>query len=319
MKIFKINAIATALTPITHMMGSKGNESLINRESIFENGKVVQVPYLSGNSIRHKMIREPGAIDLIKQCDMIGKLSIEQLNFMMNGGSLTESSVSTNIQKIYNLQKLLPLFRLLGGSLKNQIISGSLNNSFGFLFCKENKERIAKLLNNNEIIDKFKFNSYEHFISNYQYTRSSAKNVKNYERFLKQDEPENENLMIYNGQTLIAGSVFLIQFNLVNCDDIELGALLNALSCYIDSGCIIGGMGRIGHGKIDIELLNDEYDFDSLIETYRDHNDINSNLIYNWLQESFPCKALNTVEPKQKTKKGKKDVEELETNDLFAY
>jgi hypothetical protein len=77
-------------------------------------------------------------------------------------------------------------------------------------------------------------------------------------------------------------------------------------------------MGRIGHGKIDIELLNDEYDFDSLINNYREHNDINSNLIYNWLQESFPCKSLTPVESKQKTKKGKKDVEELETNDLFA-
>ena len=86
MKTYKINFLATALTPITHMMGTKGNEALINREAVYVDGKVVNIPYLSGNSIRHKMIREPGTIDLIKQCDLEGKLSIEQFAFMSNGG-----------------------------------------------------------------------------------------------------------------------------------------------------------------------------------------------------------------------------------------
>ena len=74
MKTFKVNLIGTALTPITHMMGTKGNEAIVNREAIMYNGKVRQVPFLSGNAIRHKMIREPGAFHLIEKCQLKGKL-----------------------------------------------------------------------------------------------------------------------------------------------------------------------------------------------------------------------------------------------------
>ena len=309
MKTYKINILATALTKITHMMGSKGNESLINRESILYNNKIVQVPFLSGNAIRHKMIREPGALDLITQCNLKGKLSIEQVNFMMNGGSLTESSVSCNINKIYVMQQILPLYRLLGGSLKNQVLRGSLNVSFGFLFCKENQERIAKLLDDNEIIEKYQLKNFEHFISNFQYTRASAKTIAGIPECVKDNEEDNDNLMIYNGQYLIPGSMFLIQFHLINCSDIELGALLNALQCYYNSGCIIGGMGRIGHGSINIEFIDDDYNYSDLIAEYRNHNEKNSTVIENWFNETFP---FVKKEVKEKTKKSKTETKKKE-------
>lgn len=315
MKTYKLNVLATALTKITHMMGTKGNESLINREGLLYNGKVIQVPFLSGNAIRHKMIREPGSMDLIKQCDLRGKLSIEQLNFMLNGGSLTDSSISTNIGKIYNMQKLLPLYRLLGGSLSNQVVSGSLNVSFGFMFCKENQERISKLLEDKSIVDDFKLRNFEHFIGNFQYTRSSSSNTKGAKSIIRNDETDT-NLMIYNGQTLIPGTKFLIQFHLINCDDIELGALLNALQCYIDEGCNIGGMSRIGHGRIGLEFLDDEYDYQYLIDQYREYIQINSYAIENWFNETFPFVKKEPKVLKEKISKKKIDKIYEKENDI---
>jgi hypothetical protein len=123
--------------------------------------------------------------------------------------------------------------------------------------------------------------------------------------------------MIYNGQTLIANSMFLIQFHLINCDDIELGALLNALQCYIDTGCDIGGMSRIGHGKIGLEFIDDGYDYQELINNYRKHVAINVEPIKNWLNETFPFikKEVKVKEVKEKIKKKKdEESEEIQMN-----
>jgi hypothetical protein len=212
------------------------------------------------------------------------------------------------------MQQLLPFFRLLGGSLRNQIISGSLNVSFGLLFCKENQLRLSKLLEDNDLIDSIKLVPYEELIGSYQYTRASAKAHKGAAECIRQDETDiNDNLMIYNGQCIVPGSMFLIQLHLINCNDLELGALLNALQCYIDNGCNMGGMTRIGHGRIGLEFVDDEYNYEELIQMYRNHVETNSIAIENWLNETFPFVKKEVKEFKKATKKEpKKDKVEIE-------
>jgi len=169
----RLHLIIETLSPLTHMMGVNGNEALINREAIIYDGKISHVPAISGNALRHRLIRENGAYYIIGVCNLAGKMNIDQLNYLFNGGSLVESSVSTNIKRIAEMQEILPLYRLLGGCLKNQIVSGSLHMGRGMLVCRENVERINKLIPEEFCVDTNIFPA-ERYVDQYQYTRGDA-------------------------------------------------------------------------------------------------------------------------------------------------
>lgn len=309
-KTHKVHMLLETLSPLTHMMGTKGNEALINREATLYKDEIRQVPVISGNSIRHKIIREPGAMFIIGACNLAGKMNIDQLNYLFNGGSLVESSVSCNIRKIAEMQTILPLYRLLGGCLKNQIVAGSLNVHRGILICKENAERINSILPEEYLISKDIFTS-ERFIDQYQYTRGDANKMKDIDFFAAIDELNTgeekgkSNLMIFNGQTIVSGAMFYLGFVLNNVSDLELGALYHSIFRW---NGFLGGQGSRGHGKCKISLLKTcDTDILSLIENYKNHVVEKKEEIKKWLEDSF---SKNT----KKTKKGGGNVEELALN-----
>jgi len=299
-KTHKIHMLLETMSPLTHMMGTNGNEALINREAVIYKGQIRHLPVISGNAIRHKLIREPGANFIIGACNLAGKMNIDQLNYLFNGGSLVESSVSRNIAKIANMQIVLPLYRLLGGCLKNQVVAGSLNVHRGMLICRENSERLSDILPEDFAIDSAIFPA-ERFIDQYQYTRGDAKKMRDIDFFAAVDElnaqigEEKSNLMIFNGQTIVAGAMFYLGFVLNNVSDLELGALFHSLSRW---NGFIGGQGSRGHGRCKISLIaSDALEIAPLIMAYKEHIMGKKEEIKTWLAEAFPSK-----------RKGKEDV-----------
>jgi hypothetical protein len=275
------------------MMGVNGNEALINREAIIYDGKISHVPAISGNALRHRLIRENGAYYIIGVCNLAGKMNIDQLNYLFNGGSLVESSVSTNIKRIAEMQEVLPLYRLLGGCLKNQIVAGSLHMGRGMLVCRENVDRINKLIPEEFGIDKNIFPA-ERYVDQYQYTRGDAEKMKDIDFFAAVDELNTgeekgkSNLMIFNGQTIVTGAMFYCEIVLQNVSDLELGAALHCLNRW---NGFIGGQGSRGHGKCKGYLLGiNPVESLNLIGEYVAHVQANKTKIIEWLFESFPGK-----------------------------
>lgn len=294
----KIKFLSYAMSPITHMMGVSGNESILNREKVVYNSSIVEIPVLSGNALRHKIIREPGSMYLVDCCDLRGKLSIDQANYMFTGGSLTESSTTDNIKIIAELQQISPLFRLLGGSLKNQVIGGSLFVSRGLLVCEENAHTIQQLCTNYLLPDSPLLPA-QNFISKYQYTRGDAGRMKDAASIISNIESkEKSNLMIYAGESIIQGSFFYHDMTLVNVSPIEVGAALHCISLWQNNDGIIGGSARIGHGKLKSEIwiegLEDwfktDYDPSGLVTDYIQHVQENKKNFVDWLQKAFPGK-----------------------------
>jgi len=299
------------LSPLTHMMGTSGNEALINREAVIYKDEIRHLPVISGNAIRHKLIREPGARFIVGACNLAGKMNIDQLNYLFNGGSLVESSVSCNIRKIADMQTILPLYRLLGGCLKNQVVSGSLNVHRGMLICRENAERISSILPDDCAIDQAIFTA-ERFIDQYQYTRGDANKMKDIDFFAAVDElnageeKEKSTLMIFNGQTIVAGTMFYLGFVLNNVSDLELGALFDSLTRW---NGFLGGQGSRGHGRCKISLIKtDELDIAALSSAYKEHVMSKREEIKAWLAEVFASKKT------KKTKKEEAHAEELAIN-----
>lgn len=294
----KIHFLSEAVSPITHMMGVSGNESILNREKIVYNSSIVDIPVISGNALRHKMIREPGALYMTDQCDLRGKLSIDQANYMFSGGSLSESSTTDNIPLIAELQNISPLFRLLGGSLKNQVVGGSLFVSRGLLCCAENQDIIGKL--SGREMTKEKLLTAQHFISKYQYTRGDADKMKDSADIVIPHETKKgeSNLMIYTGESIIPGSMFYHNLTLYNVSPLELGAAIHCVNIWQNTDGIIGGSSRIGHGKLKSSLwfegLSDWYgeekDPGALMTDYIGHVEKNKDNFIGWLNKAFPCK-----------------------------
>lgn len=296
-KTCKIHCISETLSPLTHMMKTAGNESLINREKVYCNGDIYNIPVLSGNAIRHKMIREPGALYIIKACGLEGKLKLDQANYLLNGGCLSESSTTDNLRKIAEMQELLPLIRLLGGSLKNQVVGGSLIVLRGILICEENKETINKFLPEDYKIENSPLKSFEEFVSQYNYTRGDAIKRNDASILIKEQEKGSgkSNLMVYNGQTVIPGALWYHGFILQNISPLEVGALLHSLQQWEKNNSVIGGYSRIGHGKIKTEIFfedgtdffGSDLDYYKIISDYIEHIDKNKKQIINWLNISF--------------------------------
>lgn len=299
-KSAKIHCLSETLTMLTHMMGTAGNEAVINREQVFTKGRLRDVPVLSGNAIRHRMIREPGALWLIKECGLAGKLNIDQANYLLNGGNLTDSSKNENLARIADMQELLPLIRLLGGSLKNQVVGGSLFVLRGLLVCEENRETLFKQIPENIGLPDEALRSCEDFVTQYQYTRGDARRRHDSAQLMEMPDDDKTNLMIYSGQAVIPGSLWYHGFILQNVSPLEVGALIHALRQWETLGATIGGQTRIGHGQLRTSLYFEagedfygtELNLEEVVVAYKKHVTENKAKIIAWLNDAFPSRGL---------------------------
>jgi len=279
----KVNLLLEAVTPITHMSGTSGNVALINRETIYHDTEIAHIPFLSGNALRHSMIREPGALYLLDALELRGKITAAQAFFLLNGGSLTKSGQPDKTRVIADMHKYFPLLYLLGGSLPGQIISGSLITGRGILICEENRNRVLSMFSGDEL--RSQIDSAESFITDYQYTRSNTAMRKD-GIVESTDEKTESGLMIYSGQAVVPGAVFAKQDFLTDVSILEMGAYFHALEIWQNKGGVVGGMGRIGHGRVDyhIELADEHLNMvNDAIQAYTEHMKSNIAEAQAWL------------------------------------
>ena len=253
MKTYTIHCLSTALSPITHMSGSAGNQAIIAREPVTTDRGLIFLPFLSGNALRHRAVREPGVLWLVEQYGLRGQLTLDQLNFLLHGGNLTESNAIENTKRIAEMHRTWPLLRLCGGSLPNQILAGSLDVWRGVLVCEENRRTLAATLMQ---FPSERLYSAERFIDSYQYTRGDAAKTG----MAEAADDRDSNLMIFAGQCVQRGAIFAHGFVLKHVSAIELGALLWSLQQWQDAGGTSGGQAARGHGRLKCELLGNGFE-----------------------------------------------------------
>lgn len=325
MYTIQICSLLTTSSPLTHMMGVKGNESIISRRSLMTPNGIRLIPNISGNSIRHKMLREPAKEILLNELELRGKCNIDVLQFLDNGGTLMESSISDNLKTIATLKELFPIYKILGGSLRNQIIAGQLDVSDGFLICDENREIINRLSPKEYNLDSKPLLSSEAFIGSYQYTRGDAKrNSKNVDYFTEAEkmvEPEKSNLMIYNGQTIMTNAPFYQDFILKGVTELDIGSFFASIQQWLKSPTL-GGSSRIGHGRMDYNWYTqfDLKEIDYYTNLYYTHIKMNKSAMVDFLFECFGDKKKEEKKPtKEKANKEKPVKEEpKKENDFFS-
>lgn len=270
-RTYHATMLSTAMSPITHMMGVEGNEAIVMREPVNSGGDLRWVPVLSGNALRHRMIRAPGVRYLIDRWELRGKLTLAQLNLLFHGGNLSQSNASVSLERTNRLYRLFPLFRVVGCSLADQIMPSNMDCHRGILVCSENQERINSLLPAD--LPRIKgLRPAACFVEGYQYTRNDATTTAADCLPDESNEESSSNMMIFSGQSVIAGAAFLHGFLLRHVNMVELGAALWSLRLWQSEGATIGGMASKGHGRLNVHLhLKEEVNQEDAIERYRQH------------------------------------------------
>lgn len=283
---YRIHLLSECISPLTHMKGVEGNEAMINREPMDTPSGKRRVSFLSGNALRHKMIREPGGLWLIEQLGLRRQLSWQQINFLLHGGNLMDSTGREDTARIAEMQELFPFLRLLGGALPDQILTGSLLLWRGLLVCEENRRHLRLPEGYSLPVESLK--PAEHYIDNYQYTRGDARQRTDWYDKDTRNPEDRSNLMIFSGEQTIRGSMFLHGCDIPHGSELELGVFFHSLQLWQLHGGVVGGQGSKGHGQLRTSVLG----FDAgliqySIAKYVAHVAANIERCRNWLNSVF--------------------------------
>lgn len=316
---YTLVCLSEAASPITHASGVAGNVSLVARETVSTPSGVRWLPFLSGNAVRHRCIREPGMHWLVEEYGLAGTLTLPQLNFLFNGGNLTEGGGREDTNRIADFQRLWPLGRLLGGCLPDQILAGSLQVWRGALVCEENRAYLSAVLPDPSALPD-RMRPAESFVSGYQYTRGDAAKTGASLLIPAPDgaSAPDSNLMIFSGQSVMRGAAFVHGFTLPRVSRIELGSLAWSLRLWQAAGGTIGGQASRGHGRLITAIVAGVDDPDGAAVEYVDYTRSVKADAVAWLRGVFAPKPEKAAKP-VKEPKGKKSAPVAAPEaDLFA-
>lgn len=280
MKNYIIEGVVTALSSITHNGGEKnGNVTQLRREKFVQpNGKVIEIPLISGNSIRGKL-RDIAAMELLtKENGEKIKVDADVFNLLFSGGSLESTGDSgINLERIKQLRNDFQIISVFGCSNGNAVLSGKLDIGKMIPIAKETLHLIPEKFHN---VYSEPPKSVWEYCQLEMYTRKDDTKDNNKDVYRADlSEETKKSQMLYDTETLSAGTKFYWKILLKDPTDVELGFFLNLLQTWANLSSQVGGNGRIGHGAISLQIketqvFDSELDFENkefvtCIENYK--------------------------------------------------
>lgn len=102
----------------------------------------VRIPSLSGNSLRHSLLREPMATRLLSEVGLSpdNPVPVGVSRFLYSGGNTTKGARAPGAADVYEakVRKLLPMVEALGGSFDQFLLSRSAVSIASWIVCREN-------------------------------------------------------------------------------------------------------------------------------------------------------------------------------------
>lgn len=271
MRTICFEGVATAITSIIHNGGEQnGLATMLRREKFVQpDGKVKDVPVISGNSIRG-ILRDIGMYDMLRKLGYgvqedgsVKGLPLSAFYFLFSGGALSSTGeAGINIEKFRKMKELIPLIGLFGGAVGNAIMPGKLKVGKLIPICKETTHLLPEKIRNPDAESIWDYCQTE------MYTRKDDE--KNDKVRLMIDEKVRAQLtagtakteitkaatpqqMMFRVESLAAGTQFYWRIILEDATDIEFEALVNVLLQF-SKAPYLGGRSAVGHGEISIKM-----------------------------------------------------------------
>ena len=280
MQTYIFEGVVTALTSISHTGETHGINAMLRREKIAGvDGSVVEIPIISGNSVRG-ILRDRGMLHMLrslgyrteKETDIPG-LSLPAFDFLFSGGQLTSvPGRGLDIDKARRWAEAIPLVAIFGGAMGRQIMQGKLKMGKLIPICRETAHLLPE-----RFVEGFELQSIWELCQEEAYTRrddekneklrlliapetrklleaeARKKRTKAGTKDDKAGPTGQKQQMRYLVETLAAGTRLFWDIILDDVTDLEFEAFAVTLAEF-GRMPYIGGKSGVGHGKISIRF-----------------------------------------------------------------
>lgn len=243
--IEKISGKITAIEPISHIGSVRSIDSKFSREKMMLTSKsgitkVIEVPVVSGNSLRGVLRRRAGYRLLEMLC--ISKESLKEgLQHMIFSGGMLQKGAGGGVidtQFITKIRQNLPIISLFGSVAGQQMIQSKMDVGQLIPISCQTKGRtnIDSDISIYSLLD-------ERPATRRDDMEDKTKGT--------QDPDDQKQQMRYTHEVLVAGTEFYHYFTLKNCNDLEKGAFWSTLAEF-SKYPKIGGLGCRGFGMVQL-------------------------------------------------------------------
>lgn len=269
---YRFEGVASALSAISHLGDSMGGTtSIFRREKMLVNGRVQEIPILSGNAFRGQL-RDCGMRFMLRE---LGEptLSPAAFHFLTSGGALTkDAGRGLDIGQARRLRALIPLIGVFGGACGRQILEGKLQVGKWYPLCRETA---AFLPAQYQEMPETRQSIFE-MTDLHSFTRTDDAKSEKWQKYLPAPErtlleapktrktkdgeeiaekPGVAQQMRYAQEVLIAGTRFYCWLALNDVTALEYDAFASALIEW-SKAPFVGGQSRHGCGLVELHFDN---------------------------------------------------------------
>ena len=254
MNNYRIYGCFKTKSPLSHISESISTNSYLVQDPILQpDGEIEEVFAYNGNAWRGQL-RDLSATYLLEKLGM--KVDLDAFHLLFSGGKIGGDQ-SIDIAKAKLMRKVVPHISIFGGGIGTQIMQGKLKVGSSYPLCVE-----ALPVLHSQYYQQAKNISYADLTTEKSFTRfDDSKNFDLQSKVSLADQPLLETKskkkdgdvstqMRMTSELLIAGVTLAHEIDLVNVDDIELGAFVSALVQFAQVP-YIGGQSNKGHGRVD--------------------------------------------------------------------
>ena len=256
MSVFRIGGFIAAQAPIHHGGDEKaGNQSLVRRQAYIVDNAVIEIPVISGNSIRG-ILRRMIWDDLLERVGYT-LTNMKIYHMLFTGGILeavdSKDSGVIDIEMKRKLRAELPPLAVLGTALGNQMFEGKLKCAIAQPVCSE----LCGFLPDDLPVPATT-SIYELVSFDFMTRLDDVKEAR--------QEGEAAHQMLMNFEVINPGTVFVHSFALDNPSAVEKAVLAHALNLWREKPWI-GGKSSVGYGNVKISYeLDDDSAYLKFIE-----------------------------------------------------
>lgn len=248
--IIKLEGKITALEPISHIGETRSIDSKFNREKMMLSSKagitkVIEVPIISGNSLRGILRRRAGY--KLLQILNIPKESMSEgmQHALFSGGMLKKGAGGGIIDTsfITKVRSNIPYLSLFGTVLGQQMLQSKLDVGQLIPISCQTRGRtgIDSDISIYSLLDE----------------RAATRRDDMEDKCKGSQDDEQKQQMRYTHEVLVAGTEFYHYFTLKHCNELETGAFWSTIADFCKYPKI-GGLGCRGFGMVQLNYeIND--------------------------------------------------------------
>lgn len=254
MNNYRIYGKFVAKSPISHISEAISTNSYLVQEPILQaDGEIEEVFCYSGNAWRGQL-RDLCATYFLNKLNM--QVSLDAFHLLFSGGKIGGDQ-SIDIDQAKLMRKIVPMVSLFGGGIGNQILAGKMKVGNSYPVCQEALPVIAQRYHEQAHKISYSDLTFEKSFTRFDDVKDLQKqanvlpdNLLLEHKGKKKKDNEVSTQMRMTSELLVAGTTLAHEIDLVQVSEVELGALVSALTLFAQAP-YIGGQSNKGHGRVE--------------------------------------------------------------------